>query len=278
MDNPAGLLRHWLERIAEFPDKSQALSVAGAALIEESHETVSGRMAVTRFGGQLAELCEAVRSEAALLPDYLHPDMLLSDFPQVEAAIDHFSMARQVRVEQFLATIEPAGHRCLEFLDTYLHHHRPHAWIDDAHRESLIEKVRDLIDKVGADEGLDLNLKQFVISRLSEVESAIRNATLTGTYGIERATDSLIGSFRREPGMWQRIFEGASGELLAGLVMALVVALGGPTDVPVLPPAAPTPSIDYVDNSTTTIHLDLDDDVVVGEVVDAPAPGDSPDD
>lgn len=122
-----------------------------------------------------------------------------------------------------------------------------------------------------ADGTLDDLAKEFVAANLSDVETALRNALLTGTPAIEKATDALLGSFRREPAMWQRIVEGGLGDLLGGLVMALIVALGQQPVENLLP--TPTPStVIQIDNSNTTVNVDAspdsEADVVDGEIVD----------
>jgi hypothetical protein len=236
MDNPAGRLRFWVERFVSYTNKGEAIVVAACSMLDEDANQPSGRVAVMRLGAQLADMCDEVRAEVALLPDYLHPEMLLSDFHQVEAAVDQMTMARQVTVEAFTQQINPAGHRGLEYLDAYLHSHRAQPWIDDETRESLIEQVRSLIDGITEDLDLAVDVKQFVLRRLDEVETALREALLTGTPGIEFATDALIGAMRRRPDMWDRVAQTKWGPRLAKMAGALCLALGSAGGLPALMP------------------------------------------
>lgn len=236
MDNPAGRLRYWLEQISTWPNKNEALVVAGCGRLGKDANTVEGRVAVMRLGAMLADLCAEVRAEVAHLPDFLHPDLLLSDFPQIEAAVDDFTLSRQTPVKNMLTRIDPAGHRGLEILDTYLHSQRPQQWIDDETRESLIEQVRALIDGITEDPDLAVDVKQFVLRRLVEVETGLREARLTGTPGIEHATDALIGAMRRRPDMWDRVAQTKWGPRLGKMAGALCLALGSAGGLPALMP------------------------------------------
>lgn len=245
MDNPAGRLRYWIARFDAYPHRDRPVSVAAAEFLghDSSPASFAAQVAFMRLGISLADTCQEVRRETALLPEYLHPEMLLSDFSQVEAYVLGITLARQTPVQHLNAPLDAAGLRGLEFLDRYLSANRPQTWIEDEARSLLTNQVRDLIDRIMADDELSGDTKQFVTARLADVETALRDARLDGTPAIERATDGLIGSVRREPIMWQRIVEGGLGGLLSNLVMALVLALGQqPTDN-VLPPAQPTVEI-----------------------------------
>lgn len=277
MNNPAGRLRYWISRFDAYPHRDRAVSVAAAEFLghEESPEDFAAQVAFMWLGTSLAETCHEVRREVALLPDYLHPEMLLSDFPQVEAYVHGFTLARQTQVQHLSGPLDNAGRRGLEFLDKYLASNRPQPWIDDEKRSELTDQVRELIDRVAHDDELSIETKQFVAERLVDVERALRNARQTGTQAIERATDALIGSVRREPVMWQRIVEGGLGGLLSSLVTALIMALGQQPAENVLPAGQPTIEID-----NRTINVDVDnnvgsrrnDDVVDAEIVEEPMP------
>lgn len=258
-DNPAGRLRYWIQCFAVYPNKGEAIVVAACSMLDEDPNETSGRVAVMRLGAQLSDLCSEVRSEVALLPEYLHPEMLLSDFPQVEAAIDQMTLARQATVEALLQQINPAGHRGLEYLDTYLHSHRAQPWIDDQTRESLIEQVRDLVDGISDDPDLPLDVKQFVLVRLEDVEKALREVLITGSPGVERATDSLIGAMRRRPDMWERIGQSKWGPRLGNIAGALCLALGSAGGIPALMPGdVPQPPV-----IEQTVEVETDVNVTV---------------
>jgi hypothetical protein len=275
-NNPAGRLRYWIDRFDTFPP-GVAVSQAAATLLGLDPESTDGRVAFMRLGTAMADMCSEVRVEAALLPESLHPDMLLSDFPQVEAYVARLADARQIPVQDLGAVLDPAGRRGLEYLDRYLATNRPQRWIDDDDRAELIDKVRHLVDQVAVDPSLSASEKDFVIIRLNEVLSALRDADLTGTRAVERANDALLGSFRSEPGRWARIWEGALGELLGGLVLTIVLALGQQPHDNVLPPPAP---VIQIENSTTVeVEVEptaqdgpgaVDADVVDAEIVEDP--------
>lgn len=277
MDNPAGRLRYWLEQFSTWPNNGEALVVAACALLGKDANTVDGRVAVMRLGAMLANLCAEVRAEVAHLPDFLHPHLLLSDFAQIEAAVDDFSLSRQTPVVSMLARIDPAGHRGLEMLDAHLHTQRPQQWIDDGTRESLVAQVRALIDGITEDPDLAVDVKRFVLRRLADVETRLREARLTGTPGIEAATDALIGAMHRRPDMWDRVAQTKWGPRLGKMAGALCLALGSAGGLPALLPGeeARTPKVSSLVEVDTAVTLtvpaqvdkneDIHDAEIVGE-------------
>lgn len=276
MDNPAGRLRYWIDQLQSWQNHNDAIVVAACSLLGLDQNTVEGRVATMRLGAMLADLCFEVRKEVAQLPKYMHPDLLLSDFPQIEAAVDDFTLARQQPVHGMLSKINPAGHRGLEMLDAYLHTQRPQPWIEDDVRQSLIDHVRRLIDDVTDADDLDRETKDFVLLRLIEVERGLREALLTGTPGIERATDSLIGAMHRRPDMWDRVSSTKWGPRIAKLAGALVLTIGSVGGLPALMPGdQPQPGVTnivqiHVENSTQIdgVPQAEDDDVVNAELVE----------
>lgn len=232
MDNPAGLLRFWLHEQLNNMDHARALFEAAAEVIKADHDTLAGRMEVLQFGARLADLCVEVRFEVGQLPPELLPDLLLADFEQVEKAVDYFTLARQQTLDNALNQINPAGWRGLEVMDNYLHIHRAERQIDEQTRASLIEQVRVLIDGITQDPDLSVEVKRVVLDRLGEVETALRDALLTGTVAIERATESLIGSWQNptKRDLWQRVGDSKWGERIGHIAVALCLALGAAAD------------------------------------------------
>lgn len=272
LDNPAGRLRYWLEQVSTWPNKDEALVVAACGVLGQDANTTEGRVAVMRLGTMLADLCGDVKVDVAHLPDFLHPDLLMADFAQIEAAVDDFTLSRQTPVKNMLTRIDPAGHRGLELLDTYLHTHRPQQWIDEEIRESLIAQVRDLIDGITEDHDLAADVKLFVLRRLVEVETKLRQALLTGGPGIEHATDALIGAMHRRPDMWDRVAETKWGPRLGKMAGALCLALGSVGGLPALSPGDEdqTPEIHNVDldtNVTIPTQSDENEDIHDAEIV-----------
>lgn len=80
LDNPAGLLRYWLEeQYGGYPTKGEALVDATCDLLEVERGGLEGNMATLRLGVRLSELCGQVRRDVAELPEHLHPQLLLAD-------------------------------------------------------------------------------------------------------------------------------------------------------------------------------------------------------
>lgn len=234
------MLRHWLEeKYGQFPNKGEALVNATCDILGVERSSLEGNMAALRMGVQLSELCRQVRRDAAELPEHLHPQLLLADFHRVEAAIDHFTMSRQHQLSAMLDSINPAGYRGLEFLDTFLHSNLRHPYIDEETRADLIEQVRELMDGVTEDPDFDVETKDFLLTRLEEVEAALREALLTGTVRIERATESLIGAMHRRPDLWDRIAATKWGPRVKNIAVGLCMALSAAGGLPALMPGDP---------------------------------------
>lgn len=125
---------------------------------------------------------------------------------------------------------------------------------------------------------LDVETKDFLLSRLQEVESALREALLTGTVRIERATESLIGAMHRRPDLWDRIAATKWGprvkNMAVGLCLALSSAGGLPALMPGEDPPEPTAVVQETDLNVTVknpaaIGNDPGTSEAEGEVVDA---------
>lgn len=272
MDNPAGRLRYWISEIDQL-QKDQAIGVEVARKIGVDPNTIQGRFAVMRFGAELAELCAEVRQEVAQLPDYLHAHIPLGDFVQIEKAVDFFTMARQQTVQKLMSAIDPAGHRSLEILDAHLHTQRAQPLIPDEKRQSLTDQVEALIADLRDADDLDDEAKDFILAKLADVEAALRNAMVTGTAAIEKATDSLIGGVRRRPDVWERVAKTKWGPRLGKIAAALCLALGAlPGALELMPGPEQEQSsvvmIDVEDNDTIVVVNDDDVDDVAEVVPD----------
>ncbi len=221
---------------------AESLIVAVAEMLKVDSATAAGRAEVMRLGVALLDLCGEVREEVARLPKQFHPDLLLADFAQIENAVDVFTLARHTNVEGLTKQINPAGHRGLELIDRYLHTERAQTLIPESARLELIDQVRALMADVDGTDELDQVTKEFVLIRLAAVERALLDALLTGTPGIERATEALVGSMHRRRDLWNQIKGTPLGERITKVGLALCFALGTVNGAPVLMPGdAPKP-------------------------------------
>ncbi|MFJ2758075.1 hypothetical protein ACIO3S_20930 [Nocardioides sp. NPDC087217] len=286
-DNAASRLRYWIDLFMEKPG-GDLLVNAAADILEVDADFVSGRAEVMRLGAALADMCAEVRREVEKLPPDSHPDLLLADFGQVEAAVDVFTVSRHQSVSGLTAQIDAAGHRGLEMIDRHLHTKRAQTWIADSVRLELIDLVEELMDQVYRTDVLDEEVKAFVLIRLEAVEKALRDALLTGTPGIEHATEALIGSMHRRRDVWNQIKDTPFGDRIRKVSLALCFALGAANGVPALMPGddgqqpedsqveiQKDPLIDIgnikieVGRSGDVVNVNQgDDDVVDGEIVE----------
>lgn len=263
LDNPAGRLQHWVRQFQAVPNSDTAISEALARMIGVDHGTIRGRVDAIRFAMRLPELGDDVRAEAVLLPEHVDADVLLEDFDQFDGMFDHMTLARQVRVADMLAQVDAAGHRSLDLLSRQLHRYRPEPTLNEDVRTSVVESLGLLREQVVEDATLDADLRDFILARFGEIERVLREATVTGAKPVEMVTDSIIGSIKREPTMWQRIAESAVSETVAGIVVALFLTLVSPPAPDALPPGTPEPVI----NNYVQVYDHLPQGGVTPEVI-----------
>ncbi|MGH3413928.1 MAG: hypothetical protein ACRDPH_12695 [Marmoricola sp.] len=285
MDNAAGRLRYWIDQLDGWPKSDDALVVAVCGFLDLDPNAVEGMFGTMRLGSELADLCREVRSEVALLPDYLNPPMLLSDFGQVESLVGFFTLSRQYKVSQVLGQVDAAASRGLEYIDEYLHSHRPQPTIPEEDRAVLIDQVGELLRDVTDADDLPPDVREFVTVRLAGVERALRDYYLTGAEGVAAATDALVGGTRTRPDLWDRVASSRwgprIGKVAAALCLAVSVSRG--LGLPALMPGdQPRPEVTVVQIQTTDGHVVSipsphhdggDDEVVDGEIVDDGPPG-----
>ncbi|MFE7223355.1 hypothetical protein ACFU7D_01095 [Nocardioides sp. NPDC057577] len=91
MGNPAGRLRRWLDALDDVRSRGdKGIMEAAAPLVGADPNTMAGRTAVMRLGVTLADLCAETRLEVHALPSTVSAELLLSDFDQIERAVDYF--------------------------------------------------------------------------------------------------------------------------------------------------------------------------------------------
>ncbi|MGY0535943.1 hypothetical protein ACW14X_00395 [Nocardioides sp. YJ-D4] len=263
LNNPAGRLLYWLELGDQRPKGESAMG-QWCVVFGLDASKVGDRAECARRGTMLAALGQAARREAEQLPEMFQPAVMLTHFNEVESALDQFTILPSTTMQQMFAQMQGTGWQSLRMLDAILSTQRPEHVIDEGTKESLIEQVRSLIDEVTDDSDLALDLKQFILRRLEEVERALRETLLTGTYPVEQATDALIGAMRRRPDMWDRIAQTKWAPRLGKIAGALCLALGSAGGLPALMPGdAPQPPAIH-----TTVEIDTDVTEIVPEPKD----------
>ena len=272
LNNPAGRLRYWLEDLAGSAPGGNAILVAWQQILGfhdvDLDDEWTPTSEVLRHAGVLASQCVEVRQEALALPEAFSPELLLEDFHEVEDAVRLFTGMTQHRLETQLAAIEPTGHRALKILDTYLASNRPQGSLDESTLEDLAKRVNFLLAELDGHPDLNQDTKDFIRVRFTDVRQALGDASVIGPRTVERSVEALLGSIQRQPAYWQRIGESTLANVVGGLIVALVVAIGTQPSRQMLPPG--TPEHVLIENHVrVNVGQSAVDDAPGDEVVDA---------
>jgi hypothetical protein len=272
LNNPAGRLLFWLELGKQRPQGNSAMG-EWCAVFGLDQSSPAERAECTRRGTMLARLARDVRREAEQLPDHFHPAMLLSAFPEVEGALDQFTVLPNVTMAQMYSLIQGTGWQSLQYLDAMLSTHRPETVVEHDAIRGHIESVRALVDDILADDDLDAAVKRYVVARLRDVEEALTDALIVGVDGVELAVNATIGSAQMDRDWWDRIAKTKWAPRIGAVWMAMVTSLGAVGGVPALMPGdEPQPpaivqTVEVDTNTDVTLNVE-DEDIHDAEVVD----------
>jgi hypothetical protein len=285
LNNPAGRLIYWLE-LGQKRAMGNSAMAEWCAVFGLNQSDPFERAECTRRGTMLMALAREVRREAEQLPEGFHPDVMLTNFNEIESALDQFTVLPTIQMQGMYGQIQGTGWQSLKWLDAILSSHRPEQVIEHDSIQGHIEQVRDLIDSVLADVELGGDLKRYIVARLRDVEKALTDALIIGAPGLELAANSLFGASRRERDWWDRIAQTKWGPRIGAAWMAIVTTLGAAGGLPALMPgrdAAPqldfhqTIKVEVEDPDSSAADRktgDHPDEVVEGELVDEDEPAD----
>jgi len=235
LNNSAGRLLYWLE-LGDQRQKQQSAMAEWCAVFGLDSSVPADRAECTRRGTMLAGLARSVRREAEQLDEVFHPAVMLEHFHEVESALDQFTILPSIGLEQMYAQMKGTAWQSLRMLDAIFSTQSSEPIVEPDTIRDHIQKVRDLIDLIIADDELDAALKRYVVSRLRDVESTLTDGLITGAPGVELAVNSLLGAAHRDRDLWDRVAHTKWGPRIGAAWMALVTTLGGVGAVPVLMP------------------------------------------
>jgi len=72
-----------------------------------------------------------------------------------------------------------------------------------------------------------MSTKAWISQRLIDIERALLTYTVTGTRGLERATDELVGGMHRRPGMLARVGASKTAQGIGLLLLLIQTTLQG---------------------------------------------------
>jgi len=174
-----------------------------------------------RAGADLQDLTAEVKSTVMGLTGTVNSDLALRHYNEVEATLDQWTNIANLNMQQFMAPLQGTGLYSVEVCADALKQHASEPALGPDAIGSLLEKVHELQREVEEADDLDGATKAWITQRLVDIERALTTYKVTGTRGLERATDELLGGMHRRPGMLARL--GASKTALGiGLLLSLI--------------------------------------------------------
>jgi hypothetical protein len=193
-DNPAGRLHWLLSTLKNFETNTPietALARALDLLEEEDPARLHEAVAVAaRWPGDAEALARGIEGQ--------NHDLVLQWVPQVRAAV--------VWLGRWGHTINNAQN---EYNDTtlyslavtadLLHRLAPEPVIEEDSLAGLVTLVQEVMDAVVGDDELSPEAREFLLSRLIDVQNALMYFRIRGYPGVEDAMDRLVGGLVRTP-------------------------------------------------------------------------------
>jgi hypothetical protein len=147
------------------------------------------------------------------------PELLLLHFDQIKTSLSAFRSVANTQISVFQLSGEAMYG--LRSCASVLHRRQPEQVIDETQIKELIDAVRELLDEVLASDEIDQQTKRYIRDRLKDVEGALIDMRITGTPGLNLATDGLIGSLIRFQGRIANTRIGVACAALAGKLLLL---------------------------------------------------------
>lgn len=223
--NPAARLHTVLsEAIAQRGRGEAAVQVWGELLgIDWSTE----KPLMLRAGADLQELAAEVRSTVVELADSVNINLALRNFIEVETTLDQWISITSLPMHQFMSPLQDTGLYSVEVCADALKRYASEPSLSPDTIGLLLEKVRELCREVDQAGDLDDATKSWISQRLVGIERALMTYKITGTRGLERAADELLGGIHRRPGMLARVGASKTAQGIAMLLMLIQTTLQG---------------------------------------------------
>jgi len=180
-----------------------------------------------RAGADLQDLAAEVRSTIVGLTGTVNTDLALRHFNEVDTTLDQWIAVTTLNMQQFMAPLLGTGLYSLEVCADALKRHASEPALGADAIGSLLEKVHELQREVGEADDLDGAAKVWITHRLVDIERALLSYKVTGTRGLERATDELLGGMHRRPGMLTRLGASHAAQGIGLLLLLIQTTLQG---------------------------------------------------
>jgi hypothetical protein len=242
LDNPAGRLYRMFDRARNIPNHPAAQG--WAQIFGVDADDLPGLM---RGVASVVDTVVDVRKQVSALEDD-DPDLVLSSYHEIEQTVKMFPLMSNNNMGWFLTHLKDTGMQSLAWCSSLLHRRRPEPALSQETCESLIEQIRNLRAEVRAAEGLDPQLRKFVLRHLRQIEFALIDHDLFGTVPVEQALDEAVGALGRKPHLIDRLKQSPVVSGFVTVLMAVDVALGMAVNTKAIAappdqPPAPSPAV-----------------------------------
>ena len=219
-DNPAQRLLDLLASARGYGN--QPPRSAWAAIFEVPDSDLGE---ILRLGAVTYGLALETRTQVENCPDD-DPALVLQNFGGVTTTVINFqNLGALPTMAQFLQPYDSLAEYSLRLAASLLRRRKPETVLTDASLQALLDQTRVLIDSVSASEDIESDLRVWMIDMLREVETALLSVRVSGTSGVERATDRMMGATMRSSKFW-RFPDNPAWVGIIALIGALNLALG----------------------------------------------------
>lgn len=147
-------------------------------------------------------------------------------YPQVVDATKRLSLPHQTSWSGVFAGLDEAGWGSLEFADEVLSDHRAEATLTEAQGNDYLTRIRQVIDKVAADDSLASHERERIVELLRKVEQALLTVKINGFLPVQEAA-AAAGTLVRAPGFWDWVTDKPWARDFFTTIGGLVVMLQG---------------------------------------------------
>lgn len=204
LNNPADRLREQMMRVYDMRASNPHLAAVdawGRAWDLDWHDPAEFADLFERAAGLVSLGAEVRRAAEEYGPLGVS---LLEHFDEVEQTLSNFGLLRSHNLEHFFNPLQATGQAALRNLTALLAGRRPTLELSTSQRDSIVQQVRDVIDRLRDDGDLDLTDEErlTLIDKLRDVEERLIRVEVLGAEDLQAASDALIGGLFRV--FWHR--------------------------------------------------------------------------
>ena len=218
-NNPAGRLGSILKAANSMNDKSVAAKVAWAEILETALDNIP---LLLRRLGQVMELPEVVRQQIMRQKD-IDQEVYLKWLPKVQRAFGNTNL--KAPLSTFTDPIDEAALDGLDFCADLLSRKMPEKILDKGVLKSIYDDTNKLMeDIVGSD--IDKDLKIFMLEKLDQVISAIKEYKIKGANPVEKVVESTYGAIVMHENIYKKTKDTKHGSDFWKILSRVAVVVG----------------------------------------------------